>query len=156
VVESATVAKTRTFVDADVLINAFRGIGPTASAAQAVVDDPDREFVVSDILRLELLPKHRQRDVVPLRPDLVPLVREWISQLHNGDPLFYLLEQRKMAKMIQADLEVAGIPYQDANGLYADFHALRYSFITGGLGIRGKPGGGNGSGAASSPFAPRK
>jgi len=51
------VAKTRTFVDADVLINAFRGIGPTASAAQAVIDDPDREFVVSDILRLELLPK---------------------------------------------------------------------------------------------------
>lgn len=49
--------KTRTFVDADVLINAFRGIGPTASAAQAVIDDPDREFVVSDILRLELLPK---------------------------------------------------------------------------------------------------
>jgi predicted nucleic acid-binding protein len=51
------VAKTRTFVDADVLINAFRGIGPTASAAQAIIDDPDLEFVVSDILRLELLPK---------------------------------------------------------------------------------------------------
>jgi predicted nucleic acid-binding protein len=51
------VAKTRTFVDADVLINAFRGIGLTASTAQAVLDDPDREFVVSDILRLELLPK---------------------------------------------------------------------------------------------------
>ena len=74
--------------------------------------------------------KHRQRDVVPLHPDLVPLVREWISQLHNGDPLFYLLEQRKTAKMLQADLEAAGIPYQDADGLYADFHALRHSFIT--------------------------
>jgi len=32
--------------------------------------------------------------------------------------------------MIQADLEAAGIPYQDANGHYADFHALRHSFIT--------------------------
>lgn len=42
-------AKSPTFVDADVLINAFRGIGPTASAPQAVLDDPDREFVVSDI-----------------------------------------------------------------------------------------------------------
>lgn len=50
-------AKIRTFVDADVLINAFRGIGPVASAAQAIIDDPDREFVASDILRLELLPK---------------------------------------------------------------------------------------------------
>ena len=93
--------------------------------------------------------KHRQRDVLPLHPDLVPLVREWIIQLHNGDPLFYLLEQRKTAKMMQVDLEVAGIPYQDANGLYADFHALRHSFIIGGLGIRGNRGGGNGSGQAS-------
>ncbi len=69
--------------------------------------------------------------MVPLHPDLVPLVRDWIGQFHNGDLLFYLLEQRKTAKMIQADLEVAGIPYQDANGLYADFHALRHSFIAG-------------------------
>lgn len=74
--------------------------------------------------------KHRERDVVPLHPDLVPLIQEQISQLHNGDPLFYLLEQRKTAKMIRVDLEAAGIPYQDANGLYADFHALRHSFIT--------------------------
>ena len=50
-------AKTRTFLDADVLINAFRGIGPVAVTAQAIIDDPDREFVASDILRLELLPK---------------------------------------------------------------------------------------------------
>ena len=32
--------------------------------------------------------------------------------------------------MMQVDLEAAGIPYQDADGLYADFHALRHSFIT--------------------------
>ncbi len=72
-----------------------------------------------------------ERDVVPLHPDLVPLVREWISQLHHGDPLFYLLEQRKTATMLQADLEAAGIPYQAANGLYADFHSLPHSFIAG-------------------------
>lgn len=50
-------AKTRTFVDADVLIHAFRGTGPVAAASQAIIDDPDREFVGSDILRLELIPK---------------------------------------------------------------------------------------------------
>ena len=32
--------------------------------------------------------KHRERDIVPLHPDLVPLVREWISQLHNGTHCF--------------------------------------------------------------------
>ena len=74
--------------------------------------------------------KHREQDVLPLHPDLVPLVREQIRHLHNGDPLFPFLEQRKTAQMIQVDLEVAGIPYQDAEGLYADFHALRHSFIS--------------------------
>ena len=32
--------------------------------------------------------------------------------------------------MMKADLEAAGIPYVDAHGLYADFHALRHTFIT--------------------------
>jgi hypothetical protein len=32
--------------------------------------------------------------------------------------------------MLQHDLKVAGIPYVDDNGLYADFHALRHTFIT--------------------------
>jgi predicted nucleic acid-binding protein len=51
------VATTRTFLDADVLINAFRGVGSLAAAARTIIDDPDREFVASDILRLEVLPK---------------------------------------------------------------------------------------------------
>ena len=40
---------TVTFLDADVLINAFRGKGDIATAAQAVLDDPDRTFLASDI-----------------------------------------------------------------------------------------------------------
>jgi integrase len=75
--------------------------------------------------------KHRERDFVPLHEDLVPLVRERIALPYNGNPLFPLLEQRKTALMIRADLEVAGVPYQDDQGRYADFHALRHSFITG-------------------------
>jgi hypothetical protein len=47
----------RTFLDADVLINAFRGVGDIAVRAQAIIDDPNRQFVASDILRLELIPK---------------------------------------------------------------------------------------------------
>lgn len=74
--------------------------------------------------------KHRERDFVPLHPDLVPLLRGRISKLYNGAPLFPLLEHRKTAQMMQVDLEAVGIPYQDANGRFADFHALRHSFIT--------------------------
>ncbi len=32
--------------------------------------------------------------------------------------------------MLQVDLLAAGIPYVDVNGLYADFHALRHTYIT--------------------------
>jgi site-specific recombinase XerD len=34
------------------------------------------------------------------------------------------------AHMIQADLTVAGIPYQDQAGRFADWHALRHTFIS--------------------------
>ncbi len=48
---------TRTFADAGVLIWAARGIEPLASAALQLLTAADREFVGSDFLRLELLPK---------------------------------------------------------------------------------------------------
>ena len=32
--------------------------------------------------------------------------------------------------MLRKDLDAAGIPYQDEDGRYADFHALRHTFIT--------------------------
>ena len=57
----------RTYVDANILISAFRGDEPTATAAMEILADPDRVFVVSDYLRLETLPKptfHRNRSEV--------------------------------------------------------------------------------------------
>ena len=33
-------------------------------------------------------------------------------------------------KMLQVDLKAAGVPYVDAKGLFADFHALRHTYIT--------------------------
>ncbi|MGD8453160.1 MAG: type II toxin-antitoxin system VapC family toxin [Phycisphaerae bacterium] len=49
----------RTFVDTGVLIAAFRGDEKLRSAAEQVLDDPDRVFVTSDFVSLELLPKAR-------------------------------------------------------------------------------------------------
>jgi predicted nucleic acid-binding protein len=51
--------KKRTFVDACVLIAAFQGKDDISWKALEVLDDPEREFVVSDYLRLEVLPKPR-------------------------------------------------------------------------------------------------
>ena len=74
--------------------------------------------------------KHRERDTVPLHPDVVPLIRERLADLVNGSPVFPMLEQRKTAKMIRHDLKLAGIPYCDEDGKFADFHALRHGYIT--------------------------
>ncbi len=57
----------RTYIDAGVLIEAFRGNNPGAQRALRILDDPDRGFVVSDYLRLEVLPKptfHKQLEEV--------------------------------------------------------------------------------------------
>jgi predicted nucleic acid-binding protein len=47
----------RTYIDAGVLITAARGVAPLAIKALKVLDDPDREFVSSVFLKLEILPK---------------------------------------------------------------------------------------------------
>ena len=47
----------RTYLDTSVLIAAFRGEGDVAVRAIEVIDDPERQLVVSDYLRLEVLPK---------------------------------------------------------------------------------------------------
>ena len=46
-----------TFVDAGVLIAAFRGQGELGRRALNVLSDPDREYASSPFVRLEVLPK---------------------------------------------------------------------------------------------------
>lgn len=49
--------KKRTYLDTNVLITAFRGEELIASRCSQVLDDPCRTLVVSDYVRLEVLPK---------------------------------------------------------------------------------------------------
>ncbi len=46
-----------TFVDSGVLIAAARGSGPLSAPAMAILGDPSRQFVSSDFVRLEVVPK---------------------------------------------------------------------------------------------------
>lgn len=58
---------TRTFADAGVLIAAARWTEAVSRSAIALLEDPNRLFVASVFLRLEVLPKaiyHRNRDEV--------------------------------------------------------------------------------------------
>jgi predicted nucleic acid-binding protein len=54
-------SKRRTYLDANVLIAAWNGDAEARAWAGAVLDDPDRLLVVSDYVRLEVVPKPRFR-----------------------------------------------------------------------------------------------
>ena len=71
----------RTFVDSDILIAGARALGALAPRALATLADPDRTFVVSDFLRLELLPKptyHRKRGEVEFYEAYFASAVEWV------------------------------------------------------------------------------
>jgi integrase len=74
--------------------------------------------------------KHRRKDVLPLHPELTPLLRSWLTELKPTDSLFPLLGTKKLSNMIRSDLKRAGIPYRTTEG-FADFHAAgRHTYIT--------------------------
>ncbi len=74
--------------------------------------------------------KHRRKDVLPLHPDLVELLRDWLKGLTPCEKLFPRLEHRKTWLMVKKDLERAGIAYENEEGI-ADFHAAgRHTHIT--------------------------
>jgi Phage integrase family len=58
------------------------------------------------------------------------------SRVRNLSPDW--AEHRYAGKILQVDLLAAKVDYVDANGLFADFHALRHTFITN-LGRHGVP-----------------
>jgi site-specific recombinase XerD len=75
--------------------------------------------------------KHRREDTLPMHPELVTHVREWVRDLGPDELLFPRIERKKTWLMVKKDLERAGIPYETPDGI-ADFHAAgRHSHITG-------------------------
>jgi site-specific recombinase XerC len=76
--------------------------------------------------------KNSQEAALPLRQDIAAMLRDWLEGRSAGQRLWNgrWASDRQGSKMIRADLEVAGVPYKDANDRYADFHALRHTFIS--------------------------
>ncbi len=79
--------------------------------------------------------KSRKLKVQPLPPDVVNLLRDYLRDKLAGQPLWPgpWAADRKGAAMMRVDLEAAGIPYsvEGPDGpLYADFHALRHTYLT--------------------------
>ncbi len=77
--------------------------------------------------------KHRERDTVPLRPELAEALREHLGGKLPASKVFggsYVRLTDRTADMLKADLADAGLPYEDDRGAL-DFHGLRHTFITG-------------------------
>jgi site-specific recombinase XerC len=73
------------------------------------------------------------RQVLPA--GLVVLLREYLAGRPPGAPVWPGGWHERAADMLQADLEEAGVPYrvEGPDGpLFADFHALRHTYITAG------------------------
>jgi len=47
----------RTYIDSSILITTFQGKEPDYKYALSILDDPERELVVNDYLKLKVLPK---------------------------------------------------------------------------------------------------
>ena len=70
----------RTYLDAGVLIAAARGKVPLATKALDILDDPNRQFVSSVFLKLEVLPKavyHKNTSEVEFYEAVFDAVTDW-------------------------------------------------------------------------------
>src|SRR5262245_24124434 len=76
--------------------------------------------------------KNKKPVTQPLPPDLAATLRAYLTGKPAGAPVWPGAWVEDAAEMLRIDLEAAGIPYavDGADGpLYADFHALRHSYI---------------------------
>jgi integrase len=66
--------------------------------------------------------KNRKPSKLPLHPELVAMLCEWLKGVPDDEFLFPDLDRRRGYLMVKKDLERVGIPYKNADGV-ADFHA---------------------------------
>lgn len=77
--------------------------------------------------------KNRKLAVQPLPVDVAEALRAYMAEKPAGQPVWPGTWTEKAAKMLRIDLGAAGVPYVTdgpSGPEYADFHALRHSFIT--------------------------
>jgi integrase len=75
--------------------------------------------------------KRRREDILLLRPALAEALKTHLATKLPGANAFPIPDDRKKAAaMFRADLEAAGIGFRNSEGLVADFHSLRHTFIT--------------------------
>ena len=75
--------------------------------------------------------KHRREDHQPITPGLARILAQYVHGRESHERVFRNMPNSdSTAEMLRKDLEAAGIPYIDSAGLFADFQALRHTYIT--------------------------
>jgi integrase len=73
--------------------------------------------------------KNRRQHTLPLRRELVAGLKDYCGGKMSAAKLFAYVTDHT-SDMLKLDLQAAGIPYENDNGLVFDFHALRHFFVT--------------------------
>jgi integrase len=79
--------------------------------------------------------KSKRGKTQPLPADVAEMMKTWLAGKPAAAPLWpgTWASERQAAEMIRGDLTAAGIPYVVAGPdgpMYADFHALRHTYLT--------------------------
>jgi integrase/recombinase XerC len=109
----------------------FRASGLASLTVESFTLDADPPTVTLAARRN----KSRVLKVQPMPPDLAALLRDYLDGKAAGMPIWGGTWARhgKGAEMLRPDLEAAGIPYEvpgPDGPLFADFHALRHTYLT--------------------------
>jgi integrase len=73
--------------------------------------------------------KRKEMAVQVLHPDLAEMVKLYVAGMDPDAPVFPGGWHYRAAEMLRLDLDAAGIPYEDGEGVF-DFHAVRGQFVT--------------------------
>lgn len=109
----------RTFIDAGVLIAAARGMSVGSEAASLILGDPNREFVSSIFLKMEVLPKaiyNQQRQEVRFYEAYFNTVTHWITDVEPMIEIAYLESSKSGLGTLDA-LHVAAALLAEASEL---------------------------------------
>jgi hypothetical protein len=114
-------ARKLTFLDTGVLLAAYKTGNPNSDTALRLFEDPTRQLILSNLLRLETIPQaayHKQRDEVEFYETCFQCVSIWIE-----------IDQKLVSKAEQIASKY-GLHAVDALHVSAALHAGAQEFIT--------------------------